>query len=388
MTSSPQCFPASEFEARATRAQAAMDSLGLSALLLSTEPEVRYFTGFLSRFWESPARPWFVILPAQGKPVAVIPAIGAALMGRSWIDDIRTWRSPDYTDDGIGLLASALMDLTPKGARIGVPADLETHVRMPLNSWTRLNDSLEGRQLVGDANCMRRLREVKSDAEIDKIRTACSIANRAFDRVPEIARAGVPLARVFRDFQRLCLEEGADWVPYLAGGAAPQGYGDVISPADERPLQGGDVMMLDTGLVHDGYFCDFDRNYSVGPPSPQVAEGHHRLIEATQAGFKAARVGATAADVFAAMDQIVTGGAGGSDAGRFGHGLGMQLTETPSLIPDDHRVLEAGMVLTLEPGVDLGDGKLMVHEENIVIRPDGAEWLSAPSSPAIREIAL
>ena len=50
--------------------------------------------------------------------------------------------------------------------------------------------------------------------------------------------------------------------------------------------------------------------------------------------------GATAADLFHAMDAILTGGAGGSDAGRYGHGVGMQLTEWPSLIPDDHTVAE------------------------------------------------
>jgi Xaa-Pro aminopeptidase len=69
---------------------------------------------------------------------------------------------------------------------------------------------------------------------------------------------------VFRRFQMLCLEEGADWVPYLAGAAGQGGYFDVISPATDAPLAPGDVLMLDTGAIRDGYFCDFDRNYSVG----------------------------------------------------------------------------------------------------------------------------
>ena len=101
-----------------------------------------------------------------------------------------------------------------------------------------------------------------------------------------------------------------------------------------------------------------------------------RLIEAARAGFEAARPGATAAELFHAMDRIVTGGAGGSDAGRLGHGLGMQLTEWPSLIAGDHTVLAEGMVLTLEPGIELSPGRIIVHEENIVIRASGAEYLS------------
>ncbi|WP_347848478.1 MULTISPECIES: Xaa-Pro peptidase family protein [Planktomarina] len=370
----PQGFETTEFKARLTGAQSRMNAADLDAILLTTEPDIRYFTGYLTRFWESPCRPWFLVLPRSGDPIAVIPSIGAALMARTWITDIRTWRAPDLEDDGISLLAETLRDLGP---RIGTPSGLQSHLRMPLGDFARLNAALP--QPIGaDADILRSLRLVKSEAEIEKIKTACQIATRAFERVPEIARIGQPLAPVFRDFQRLCLDEGADWVPYLAGAAAPGGYGDVISPADDRPLEAGDVLMLDTGLVHDGYFCDFDRNFSVGSPSPDVAAGHSRLIEATYAAFEAARPGATAAELFHVMDKIVTGGAGGSEAGRYGHGLGMNLTEWPSLIPTDHTPLVEGMVLTLEPGIELAPGRALVHEENIVIRENGAEWLSQP----------
>ncbi|MDC0538769.1 Xaa-Pro peptidase family protein [Planktomarina temperata] len=370
----PQGFETTEFKARLTRAQSRMNAADLDAILLTTEPDIRYFTGYLTRFWESPCRPWFLVLPRSGDPIAVIPSIGAALMARTWITDIRTWRAPDLEDDGISLLAETLQNIGP---RIGTPSGLQSHLRMPLGDFARLNAALP--QPIGaDADILRSLRLVKSEAEIEKIKTACQIATRAFERVPEIARIGQPLAPVFRDFQRLCLDEGADWVPYLAGAAAPGGYGDVISPADDRPLEAGDVLMLDTGLVHDGYFCDFDRNFSVGSPSPDVAAGHSRLIEATYAAFEAARPGATAAELFHVMDKIVTGGAGGSEAGRYGHGLGMNLTEWPSLIPTDHTPLVEGMVLTLEPGIELAPGRALVHEENIVIRENGAEWLSQP----------
>ncbi|MDA8954681.1 Xaa-Pro peptidase family protein [Planktomarina temperata] len=370
----PQGFETTEFKARLTRAQSRMNAADLDAILLTTEPDIRYFTGYLTRFWESPCRPWFLVLPRSGDPIAVIPSIGAALMARTWITDIRTWRAPDLEDDGISLLAETLRNIGP---RIGTPSGLQSHLRMPLGDFARLNAALP--QPIGaDADILRSLRLVKSEAEIEKIKTACQIATRAFERVPEIARIGQPLAPVFRDFQRLCLDEGADWVPYLAGAAAPGGYGDVISPADDRPLEAGDVLMLDTGVVHDGYFCDFDRNFSVGSPSPDVAAGHSRLIEATYAAFEAARPGATAAELFHVMDKIVTGGAGGSEAGRYGHGLGMNLTEWPSLIPTDHTPLVEGMVLTLEPGIELAPGRALVHEENIVIRENGAEWLSQP----------
>ncbi|MEP1610602.1 MAG: Xaa-Pro peptidase family protein [Roseobacter sp.] len=379
-------FAPSEYESRLGQIQRRMGRSELSALLLTTDADIRYVTGFLTRFWESPTRPWYVVVPQQGRPIAVIPSIGAALMGQTWVEDIRSWRAPDYNDDGVSLLGDTLCEVVSPKGRIGIPSDNGTHLRMPLADWQRLQIAMNDRLLTDDDGLMGAQRAVKSDAEIDKISAACATAGRAFERVPEIARLGTPLSDVFRRFQMLCLEEGADWVPYLAGGAGPGGYRDVISPATDHSLAAGDILMLDTGLIQDGYFCDFDRNFSVGPPTPKTTAAHARLIEATQAAFDMAKPGLTAAQLFDVMDKIVTGGQGGSDAGRLGHGLGMQLTEPPSLIAADQTILEPGMVLTLEPGIDLGDGRIMVHEENIVIRENGAQWLSPPADVPLREV--
>jgi Xaa-Pro aminopeptidase len=373
-------FDRSEFIARVAKAQSLMGANGIDALLLTTEQSLRYFTGYLTRFWESPSRPWFLIVPQSGDPVAVIPSIGAALMAKTWIADIRTWSAPDLVDDGVSLLAQTLSEVLGQGARIGVPSGHETHLRMPLTDYARLQGLLPQMTFGPDANIVHQLRLVKSAAEVAKIETACAIAGRAFQRVPEIAAAGVPLERVFRDFQRLCLEEGADWVPYLAGGTGPLGYDDVISPATDAPLQSGAVLMLDTGLVWDGYFCDYDRNYVIGAPSAGLKSNWSRLLDATEAGKEAAKVGNTARDVFRAMDAICTGGQGGGDAGRLGHGLGMNLTEWPSFINGDETELVDGMVITLEPGITMPDGSVLVHEDNFVITAHGPRQLS-PAAP-------
>ena len=259
----PRGFRTAEYQSRLARAQTLMARANLGALLLSTEADLRYFTGYLTRFWESPTRPWFLVVPASGKPIAVIPSIGAALMQQTWIDDIRTWSAPDAADDGVTLLADTLREV---GGPVGLPSGLESHLRMPLQDYTRLAALVPG-TLTDDGQIMRRLRQIKSEAEVAKITHACAIAGRAFARVPEIAKENTPLDAVFRHFQMLCLEEGADWVPYLAGGAGPDGYGDVISPARATPLCNGDVLMLDTGVIWDGYFSDYDRNFTVGPAS-------------------------------------------------------------------------------------------------------------------------
>ncbi|MEO3414848.1 Xaa-Pro peptidase family protein [Roseovarius sp. CAU 1744] len=371
-------FPDSEYKGRLKAAQTRMADAGLGAILLTTEPDIRYFTGFLTRFWESPSRPWFLVVPANGDPVAVIPSIGAALMSKTWISDIRTWSAPEPADDGVTLLATTLRELVTDG-KVGVPSGPESHLRMPLTDFERVK-SAAGLTFTDDRGIVATLRMVKSPAEIDKIAAICAVAGRAFARVGEIAREGVPLSTVFRDFQRLLLDEGADWVPYLAGGAGQGGYGDVISPASDTALAPGDVLMLDTGAVLDGYFCDFDRNFAVTRASQTARDAHARLIEATQAGLDVARVGARASDLWRAMADIV---GGGESAGRLGHGLGMQLTEGLSLTARDHTILHEGMVITLEPGIETGKGKLMVHEENIVIRADGPRLLSPLAGPDI-----
>lgn len=372
-------FEEHEFLTRLQKAQMAMAKADLDALLLTTHPDIFYFTGFLTRFWESPTRPWYLVVPQSGAPVAVIPSIGAPLMQKTWIEDIRTWQAPDLQDDGVTLLAQTLNAIVGPKGRVGVPDGIETHLRMPLADFNRLKSFAAMPSFSSDQEIMRALRMVKSEAEIAKIAHACAIAGRAFSRVKEIAAIGEPLDRIFRRFQMICLEEGADWVSYLAGGAGAFGYLDVISPAPSTPLQQGDILMLDTGLVWDGYFCDYDRNFALGAPMLFASDVHRRLIDATNAGFEAIKPGRRACDIFHAMDRVLTNGRGKMENGRLGHGLGITLTEWPSLIPSDQTILQAGMVLTLEPSLATKDGSMMVHEENIVVTDQGARYLSQPA---------
>lgn len=350
----------------------------MDALLLSTEPEVRYFTGFLTPFWQSPTRPWFLVIPLHGKPIAVVPGIGGSLMAATWIEDIRTWESPRPEDEGISLLADTLLSVTAGGrGRIGIPKGPETFVRMPLSDLERLQSLLPGLSFTDAQGIIKTLRMVKSEAEIEKIERICRIASDSFDSVPRLVSSGAPLAEVFRAFKLELLTQGADDVPYLVGASAPNGYDNVIAPPGNDPLQSGDVLMMDTGSVFDGYFCDFDRNYAIDRASDAARRGYDTLYRATEAGIKAARPGATAADLYHSMLSVMEGdGYQSGNVGRLGHGLGMQLTEWPSHTHDDLTVLVPGMVITLEPGLYIAPGTSMVHEENLVIREHGAELLS------------
>ena len=378
LTAPQRGFPRAEFETRLAKAQAGMAAEGLDGLLLMTEPEVRYFSGFQTLFWQSPTRPWFLFVPAQGKPIALIPEIGADLMCQTWLDDIRTWSAPNPQDDGIGLLTELLSPM----AAIGVMKGHETMLRMPLGDWERLLARLPGLEVRDATALVQGLRMVKSDAEIAKLAHICAIGSKTFARVPDFVAEGMPLDQVFRAFRREALVQGVDDVPYLVGGAGQGGYRDVISPPSTQPLQHGDVLMMDTGCTWDGYFCDFDRNWAIGHADDAARRAHEVLWNATEAGIAVARSGATCRDLFHAMSDVITElDDSGGDIGRLGHGLGMQLTEQPSIAAFDETVLQPNMVLTLEPSLSYGDGLMMVHEENIVIAEEGAELLTqrAPS---------
>ncbi len=377
-------FADREFEIRTANAQALMAQQGLAGILLMSEPDVRYFSGFQTLFWQSPTRPWFLFVPVDAKPIAVIPEIGAALMRSSWLDDIRTWSAPAPDDDGISLLTELLAPLSAKNARIGMMKGHETSLRMPLGDWERLRAQLSGLEIADVTGLVQGLRMVKSAAEIEKLSHICAIGSATFARVPEIISEGQPLEDVFRSFRREALGQGADDAPYVVGAADQGGYVDVISPPSRSPLRRGDVLMLDTGLTWDGYFCDFDRNWAIGRADDLARRAYDVLWRATQAGIAAARPGNTCRDLFNAMSTVISEmDDSGGDIGRLGHGLGMQLTEQPSHAPFDTTVLRENMVLTLEPSLSYGDGQMMVHEEDIVVGAAGVRLLTTRAAPEL-----
>ena len=180
-----------------------------------------------------------------------------------------------------------------------------------------------------------------------------------------------------REMRLDVLRRGADGSPYMMGVAGRGGYDNIIMGPSDRPIGAGEVLIIDTGTTFDGYFCDFDRNFAFGTPDDAVRRAYDVVYRATDAGIAAARPGATTSDLFHAMMRVLEpGGSTGNSVGRLGHGLGLQLTEGPSNRPGDDTVLEPGMVLTIEPGMEFAPGRMMVHEEDIVITDAGCDLLT------------
>ena len=367
----------SEFEQRTHRAQQMMRVLEIDAMLLTTEPYVRYFTGFFTQFWLSPTRPWFLLVPLEGKPIAVIPTIGVVGMLDTWIDDVRSWSSPQPGDDGISLLTSTIKELPSRYARIGVPTGIESHIRMPAIDFHQLTQNLSDREIVDCSLLMLQLCNIKSAAEVEKIKYVCELTSDSFNALPGFAKAGDSERQIVSSMRIDLLQRGADHTPFMVSASGPDGYDNIIMGPTDRVLCDGDLLIIDTGTLYDGYYCDFDRNFAFGYASDKSRRAYDTVFKSTDAGFAAAKPGNTTSDIWRAMWQVLeAGGAEGNEIGRMGHGLGTQLTEWPSNTATDNTELQPGMVLTLEPGMTYDGGKQMVHEENILITDSGATLLS------------
>jgi Xaa-Pro dipeptidase len=349
---------------------------GLDALLVSAPPNVRYFSGFDTQFWESPTRPWFIVVPLDGNPIAVIPEIGAPEMALTWISDIRTWPAPVPADDGLSLLRSTLESLTRRFGKIGAEMGREMALRMPVSEFLALRGMLAS-DIADGTPCLWEIRMVKTEAEIEHINFICQIASDAYEALPAYITTGETEREIARKLRIDIARRGADSTPFLPAISGPGGVSQIVCGPHDRAIADGDILFIDTGSTFDGYFCDFDRNYAVGNVADDVHRVHEALWLATEAGMKAAVPGATTDDVFRAMEKIIQdAGAIGNNVGRLGHGLGMQLTEPPSHRLGDGTTILENMVLTIEPGMEYAPGKMIVHEENIAITSSGPRLLT------------
>ena len=370
-------FPNAEFEARAARAQTAMRVEGLDAVVVTSPPNVRYVTGFASEFWESPTRPWFVVIPAEGSPIAVVPEIGREAFLATWLADVRTWPAPRPEDDGVSLLAGVLQDLPRRFGRIGWELGREMTLRAPIVDFDRLRGLLRGIECVDGSPVLWSLRMVKSPGEIERHRVICGLASDAFEAMPRRLARSMTERHAANTLRLDLAERGVDAVPFVAACSGPGGYSQIIAGSREVKLDDGAVLIMDLGATWDGYFCDFDRNFAFGSVTDAAQRAYETVWHAVTAGIEAVRPGATAADLWRAMAGVLDlSAADGLDVGRLGHGLGLQLTEPPSNRPDDTTALVPGMVMTIEPGLEYAPGKMLVLEENVVVTTDGCELLT------------
>ena len=196
-------FRRTEFEQRVERARALMTEQKLDGLMVTSEANMEYLSGFTTQFaWNSPTRPWYFLLPRIGQAVAVIPEIGDSnWLGTSWCKSIVTWQSPTPENEGLDLLAGEIGRTKRKFGRFGVELGAESRLGMPVADLLRLREAIRPFEIADCIPILRDLRFIKSVAEIARIRHICQIANDAFDHLPRTRSRG---RQRKRDLPQVC----------------------------------------------------------------------------------------------------------------------------------------------------------------------------------------
>lgn len=401
------------FERRWTALHAAMRTARLDAILVSNLANVRYSTGHAPLIAVAPTRPWHIVLPLDAAPLAVVPELGRTDMAREGHASVAaSWSSPAFPrsadrhekvvygegvhGEGVREVLATLDALPRRFGRVGMEIGAETRIGATLGDTDAIRAGLDGRDVVDAAPLLWTARAIKDEGEIARMAAATDAATRAFDAVPDLL-AAMPNATdrdLHRAFAARVLIEGADDVPFLPIGAGPGGYETLTAGPTGRTIEIGDIVALDVGARVEGYWCDFDRNFAVGAVAPEVTAVHERLHRATEAGLAALRPGRMASDVWRAtrtvLDTERTDGKANDAIGRFGHGVGLDLTEPPSIHPHDHTVLREGMVIAVEPCLTYrtADGRkaFMAHEELAVVQDGPPTLLTRRETKRMRAI--
>ena len=380
-------FSNEEFETRLQRAQELLYENKLDALLITIPSNLRYFTGIDTNFWESPTRPWFLVVPLFGNPIAIIPEIGEKLFKKTFVKDIHTWPSPNLKGDDISPLKSLLETLPSRFGAIGAELGKEMSIRMPAIDFNLLQDNFKF-DIVDGASLIWALRTVKTLNEIKKIEKVAQIVSEVFCVLPTFISASDSERDVAKKVTKEILKGGVDSIPYLPVISGRGGVSQIIGNPTDKLISSGDFLFIDTGSTFDGYFCDFDRNFAIGTASDELKRTNEILWHATEEGIKNLVPGAKTQDVWKKINKKIEDfGFLVRGEGRYGHGVGLQLTEPPSISSFDNSVIQENMVLTIEPSIEYKPGKIIVHEENVFVSKDGPILLTkrAPKElPIIR----
>ncbi|MGX9146296.1 M24 family metallopeptidase [Mesorhizobium sp. 128a] len=383
----PHGFAPTEFEQRVSRAQRLMGQHRLDGLLLTSMDNIRYFIGVDSTFWESYTRPWFVLVPATGAPLAIIPEIGRAIIQKTWITEIRSWPSPRPEDEGTSLVVTAISDLTRRHGRVGAELGFELRLGMPVTQLNAIIGGLKGVEIVDGASLIWQLRMIKSQAEVSKIKKAVDIAGVVYAQVPDFVKIGDTERTILREFRGRLNMGGAGAIPTLICRSDVGGPFEITGGPRDRPIADGDLLFIDTGTTYDGYFCDYDRNYQVGSATDALRYAQDKVWDGHEIGLQTATAGVTAGFVFEQMAKALSSGVTDLNSnGRMGHGLGLRLTEPPSIRLEDNTVLQPGMVLCIEPALEYEPGKIVLHEETVVVTEGRAQLLTLRAPKQLAQI--
>jgi Xaa-Pro aminopeptidase len=344
---------------RADRLVQRLPEIEADAILVTSLVNVRYLTGYTG-------------------------SNGLAVIGpdtRTFITDFRYQeQSAEEVDSSFDRRISALnlldgiLDVLPAGTTRLAFEDGEMTVRAHAHLRDLLGDRSE---LVAAGDPVQALRAIKEPAEIARIRAASELADAALRQIMAQGLVGRTEAEVAESLERAMREHGASGPSFDSIVAAgPHAALPHAHPRDVT-IEAGRLVVIDWGATLDGYCSDCTRTLATGDLDDEAHAVYELVYEAQLTGLEAVRAGAGGRDVDAAARRVIDAGGHGERFGHgLGHGVGLEVHEAPRLSQRSDSVLDAGNLVTVEPGVYL-PGRLGVRiEDLVVVTEEGCEILT------------
>jgi Xaa-Pro aminopeptidase len=339
---------------RADRLADLLDERELDCLLVSNLVNVRYLSGFTG-------------------------TNGACVVGRDerlFLTDSRYTEQARQQVDGFELLEASRELLGDLAARLRGRAGFDD-AHVSVKAHRLLGEKVgEGVELVPAAGLVERLRAVKDDAELRTMRAAAALADAAYEELRSAGLVGRTEREVARSIVRFLEDRGADeasFAPIVAAG--PHGALPHASPRDVE-IPRGVLVVVDLGARVDGYCSDCTRTFATGPLGDREVEAYEVLLAAQRAAVGETRAGAVCRELDGRTRELVESRLGIGFEHGLGHGVGLEVHEGPRLARTAEGSLEAGNVVTVEPGVYV-PGEFGIRVEDLVVVTDeGHEVLS------------
>jgi len=347
----------SVYARRGERLRVRMAAEGIDTLLVFSGVNLRYLTGF-----------------SGGEGAVVVGSNETLLLSDSRYvlqakEEVRAARFLEVNDPLPTELSGLLGE---RAGTVGVEAGSVT-----LAAWEELEPGLAGRDWSLAEGLVEELRQVKDEAEIACLREAGAMAAASLEFLTALEVEGRSEIDVALELEFYIRRRGSEGVPFaFIVAAGPRGAKPHALPSAE-PLKQGDLLVVDFGAVVNGYASDMTRTFAVGVLDDDQVRMHQAVRDAQQAAVAAVRAGARCADIdLVARRYLEDLGVVGVFQHSVGHGVGLEVHEGPRLNQKSEEVLEAGAVITVEPGVYVpGVGGVRI-EDMLVVTEGGCEVLT------------